>query len=169
MKNRKVKYYIEKLGLERHPEGGYFCEVYRSAEYYCSTALPERYGGDRNISTSIYYLLEGNQVSRFHKLKSDEIWHFLDGSSVKIYLLDPFGNLSEIVVGKNLDSGEKLQAVISKGNWFAAEAIDKDSFSLVFCTVAPGFDFDDFEQGKRDEMLNKYPEHKELILKFTDS
>jgi uncharacterized protein len=167
MKNDTAKYYIDKLGLVRHPEGGYYTEIYRSAEYYYSDSLPERYNGDRNFSTSIYFLLEGKDVSNFHRLKSDEIWHFLDGSSVKIYLLDRNGKLSEIILGKNLDYGERLQAVIEKGNWFAAEVIDKSSYTLVSCTVAPGFDFNDFELGNREVLLKDYPQYREEILRFT--
>jgi uncharacterized protein len=167
MKSESVKYYIDKLELVKHPEGGYFKEVYRSAEHYYTEGLPERYGGDRSFSTSIYFLLEGRQVSRFHKLKSDEIWHFLDGSPSRIYLLDRNGNLSEIVLGKNLNSGEMLQVVIEKENWFAAEVKEKDSFSLVSCTVAPGFDYKDFELGRRDELIRMFPGHKELIDRFT--
>jgi uncharacterized protein len=167
MKNEAAKYYIDKLGLVRHPEGGYYTEIYRSAEYYYSDGLPDRYKGDRSFSTSIYFLLEGKDISYFHRLKSDEIWHFLDGSSVKIYLLDGYGKLSEIILGKNLNYGERFQAVIEKGIWFAAEVIDKDSYSLVSCTVAPGFDFNDFELGEREVLLRDYPEYSEEILRFT--
>jgi len=160
--------YIDKLKLEPHPEGGYFKEIYRSGEIILPEGLPSRYKRHRNISTSIYFLLEGSQVSKFHKLKSDEIWHFYDGCSAKIYIIDNSGNFSEFTIGKNIKTGEHLQVVINNGQWFAAELTDKDSFCLVGCTVSPGFDFDDFELAKRKELLMICPEFKALIEKFTN-
>jgi uncharacterized protein len=167
LKSQNAKYYIDQLGLEKHPEGGYYKEVYRCAEYYYPEGLPDRYSSGRSFSTSIYYLLAGKDVSNFHRLKSDEIWHFLDGSSARIYILDDLGKLSEIIIGKKLDFGERLQAVIGKGSWFAAEVTEKDSFSLVSCTVAPGFEFNDFELADRDDLLKKYPGYRDEIIRFT--
>jgi len=163
----RADYYIQKLQLKKHPEGGYYNEIYRSAEMIYTEALPERYGSSRNFTTSIYFLLKGKDKSLFHRLKSDEIWHYYDGSPAKIYLLDESGNLSEITIGKNLDSGEVLQAVIQRGNWFAAELTDKKSFILTGCSVSPGFEFSDFELAVRKDLLEKYPRHEKLIRKFT--
>jgi uncharacterized protein len=162
----KADIYIEKLKLIPHPEGGYFREVYRSDELL-KDGLPDRYEGSRAFSTSIYFLLKENQKSLLHKLKSDEIWHFYDGSSVKLYTIDSEGKVLQRLLGKNIDAGESMQLVIKKGYWFCAELSDENSFSLFGCTVAPGFDFSDFELGERKELLQLYPQHEELIKRFT--
>jgi predicted cupin superfamily sugar epimerase len=164
--NQKAKYYIQKLQLNKHPEGGYYREIYRSGEMISIDAPKKNL--KRNVSTSIYFLLEGPQVSKFHRLNSDELWHFYDGSSVKIYVVDERGRLTEIILGKKTENGEVFQTVIKKNNWFAAEVINKRSFALIGCTVSPGFDFSDFELASRDYLLEKYPKHKELIFKFTN-
>jgi len=164
---KKVKYYIKELGLKEHPEGGYFKEVYRSDEIILKDNLPDRYNGHKNFSTSIYFLLNENDKSLFHKIKSDEIWHFYDGTAIKIYKLKNNGELKINLLGKNLKNGETLQMIIEKGNWFCAEVVDKKSFGLVGCTVAPGFDFDDFTLGRREELMKEFSEHKKLIKRFT--
>ena len=166
--NEKAKYYVAKLQLNPHPEGGYYKEIYRSGEIYFAEHLPGRYSGGRNFSTSIYFLLEGKQVSKFHKLKSDELWHFYDGTSIKIYIFNNSMSLSEIVLGNNLDKGEIFQIAIEKENWFAAEVIDKSSYSLIGCTVAPGFDFADFELANRKELVEKFSLYRDLIKRFTN-
>jgi len=160
-------YYIQKLGLIKHPEGGYYKEIYRSEELFKKGQLPQRYGGERNISTSIYYLLENDEFSAFHKLKSDEIWHFYKGSSATIYMIDEKGVLSEFFIGDNLDKNELLQVIIKKGTWFAVCINKPCSFILVGCTVAPGFNFDDFEIGKRDELLKLFPDLEKVITRLT--
>ena len=165
--NEKAKYYINKLKLQKHPEGGYFNEIYRSGEMFEASVLPERYMGDRAFSTSIYFLLDGKDISTFHKLQSDEIWHFYDGSPVRIYIITPERALEERVLGYNLDNNETLQTVINKDSWFGAELVDKSSFCLVGCTVSPGFDFQDFEMGKRELLLKEYPEFSGTILRLT--
>lgn len=161
----KSKFYIDKLELRLHPEGGFYKEIYRSGELYYVEDFVDR--KKRSASTSIFFLLDGKQVSKFHKLKSDEIWHFYDGTSIKLYLIDSESNLSEIIIGKNLDAGETYQFSIPKNNWFAAELMDKKSFALMGCTVAPGFDFEDFELGKRGDLVRLYPEHHDLIMRLT--
>ena len=163
--NSKAKAYIKKLGLKKHPEGGYYREVYRSGEKILSGHLPIRYKSNRNFSTSIYFLLEGKQCSAFHLLQSDELWHYYDGSDVIIYIIDKKGKLSIKKLGKTKDA--QFQLVIEKQFWFAAELDDKNSFSLFGCTVSPGFDFEDFRLGKREELIKKFPEHKFLIEQLT--
>jgi predicted cupin superfamily sugar epimerase len=159
--------YIEKLQLKPHPEGGYYKEIYRAGEMILPEHLPKRYKSSRNFSTSIYFLLEGNQVSKFHRLKSDEQWHFYDGSSIVVYVIDEGGKLNKILLGRNIEKGESLQTIIKHNSWFAAELSDKSSFALIGCTVAPGFDFNDFNLGKRDELVDIFPQFKELINKLT--
>lgn len=163
--NQKAKYYIQKLQLNKHPEGGYFREIYRSGEFISIDAAKNNL--KRNVSTSIYFLLEGAQISKFHRLKSDELWHFYDGGSVKVYVIDEKGKLTEIVLGRKTESGEVFQTVIKKNNWFAAEVMNKRSFSLIGCTVSPGFDFSDFELADREDLLECFPKYKSLILQFT--
>ena len=165
----KSKQWISKLNLQSHPEGGYYSEVYRSDEIIPNTSLNIRYDGSRSISTSIYFLLDENQFSAFHKIKSDELWHFYDGSAIKLYLISEDGKLEIQNVGINIDRNEVPQIVIPKNVWFAAEPIDRGSYTLVGCTVAPGFDFNDFELGERKDLIRKFPHHRELITKFTRS
>ena len=161
----KAKQYIKQLQLKKHPEGGYFREVYRSGERILPTHLPKRYKSSRNFSTSIYFLLEGRQFSSFHLLQSDELWHFYDGSSVLLYIINQKGELTVKKLGRDQDS--ELQLTIEKQNWFAAELEDKKSFALFGCTVSPGFEFEDFELGKRDELIKKFPQHSSLIKRLT--
>ena len=161
----QARTYIEKLQLKKHPEGGYFREVYRSGEIILTVYLPERYKKPKVFSTSIYFLLEGNQFSAFHLLQSDEIWHFYDGSTILIYIINQKGDLSIKKLGKAKDS--EFQITIGKQNWFAAEVENKKSFALFGCTVSPGFEFEDFDLGKREILLKKFPQHKSLIERLT--
>ncbi|MFZ1518000.1 MAG: cupin domain-containing protein [Ignavibacteriaceae bacterium] len=164
--NEKAKYYIQKLQLKKHPEGGYYREIYRAAESFF-IEQPKK-AIKRNVSTSIYFLLDGSQVSKFHRLRSDEQWHFYDGASVNIYIIDEKGKLKEIVLGKKSEQGEVFQTVIKKNCWFAAEVNNKRSFSLIGCTVSPGFDFSDFELADRATITNQYPKLSNLITRFTN-
>lgn len=163
--NEKAKYYIDKLELKKHPEGGYYREIYRSAEMFYVDAPQKR--NRRNYSTSIYFLLQGKQISKFHRLKSDELWHFYDGSTVILYVIDVKGNLDQIKLGRNIENNEVFQTVIKKDSWFAAEVTDKNSFALIGCTVSPGFDFSDFEFANRQDLIETYPQLKDLIIKLT--
>lgn len=163
--NIKAKYYIDKLKLIPHPEGGYYREIYRSGEYINNEGLPKRYKSKRVFSTSIYFLLDGRQISKFHRLKSDEVWHFYDGCPVVIYLLN--NNLEKIILGKDIPKGYTFQYTVKKNNWFAAELIKKDSFSLLGCSVSPGFDFNDFELAEKKYLIKKYPQYKNVINKCT--
>jgi hypothetical protein len=165
--NEKAEFYKNQHKLQPHPEGGYFSEVYRSDEIIKKELLPSRFDGDRCFSTSIYFLLEGKQTSKFHRLKSDEQWHFYDGCAVKIYTLNDNGELSVIHLGKDISKGAVFQMVIKRNHWFAAELTDKNSFALVGCVVSPGFDFNDFKLAKSEELIAKYPQYKDLILMFT--
>ena len=163
--NAKAKYYIDKLKLIPHPEGGYYKEIYRSGEFISIEGLPKRYKSKRVFSTSIYFLLEGKQISRFHRLKSDEVWHFYDGNPVVLYILN--NNIEKIILGKNIVDGNTFQYTIRKNNWFAAEVIKKDSFALLGCSVSPGFDFNDFELAEKKYLQKKYPDYEEVINRFT--
>ena len=163
----KAKKYIKQLQLKKHPEGGYFKEVYRSGELILPEHLPKRYKQSRNFSTSIYFLLEGKHFSSFHLLQSDELWHFYDGSSVILYIINQKGELTVKKLGRDEDC--ELQLTIEKQSWFAAKVEDEKSFSLFGCTVSPGFEFEDFELGNRGDLIKKFPQHSTLIKRLTKS
>jgi predicted cupin superfamily sugar epimerase len=162
-----AKRWIDTLGLVPHPEGGYYRETYRSSLSIARQALPSQFTGPRLVSTAIYFLLEGENFSAFHRLRSDELWHFYAGGPLIVHVIDEQGRHSEIVVGSNPDAGESLQAVVKAGAWFASRVRDPESFALVGCTVAPGFEFEDFEMGKRSELIELYPQHRQIIEELT--
>jgi len=167
MKN--AEYWIEKLHLQKHPEGGYFKQIYHSDEKIKAEHLPERYSGERHHSTSIYFLITAEEFSAFHRIKSDELWHFYTGSAVTIHIIDEKGKLSQVKLGSNHERGEVFQFAIPNGVWFGASVDAPDSFALIGCTVAPGFHFDDFELGKRDELIKIFPGHETVIRRLTRS
>ncbi len=163
----KADEYISVLKMESHPEGGYFSEIYRSPEKIDSNSLPDRYNNSRCLGTLIYYLLKQDQQSGFHRLESDEIWHHLDGCTVKIHTIDPSGKYKLISLGKDVSSGQVPQFVIPRNTWFAAGLADLTSFALLGCTVLPGFEFDDFQLASRRELLELFPQHEIEIKRFT--
>jgi len=167
MNPKEAKYWIEKLQLEAHPEGGYFRQTYRSEVSIAREALPAGFAGARAASTAIYFLLEGENFSAFHRLRSDEVWHFYAGDPLVVHVIEPEGNYSSILLGCDLEAGQVLQGVVRAGCWFASHVADWNSFSVVGCTVAPGFEFDDFELGKRAELVATYPQHREFIHRLT--
>ncbi len=147
-------------------EGGLFYESYRSEEAIPIEALPDRYGGERRHSTAIYYMLAAGEVSRLHRLKSDEIFHFYMGSSVTFLLLFEDGSSRVARLGTNFDRGERPQLVVPKGVWQGAFLEDTEGFALMGTTVAPGFEFDDYEHGNPDRLAEKYPDRAEIIRKL---
>lgn len=156
---------ITTLDLARHPEGGWFRETYRSPEALAAQALPGRFGGDRACSTAILFLLEEGDRSHLHRIKSDEVWHFHAGSTLLIQVLHPDGRHETLRLGPEPAAGDSYQAVVPAGCWFGAEPL-RGPFTLVGCTVAPGFDFADFELGGRDQLTALFPQHGELILRM---
>lgn len=167
VKNNNVKNWIEKLRLEPHPEGGYFRQTYRSDVMIPREALPTGFGGARAASTAIYFLLEGKNFSAFHRLRSDEIWHFYAGSPLVVEVIEAAGSRTSIRLGEEEDTGQMFQAVVRAGCWFASHVADWKGWSLVGCTVAPGFDFEDFEMARREQLMKEYPHHRELIELLT--
>lgn len=155
--------YISELGLAAHPEGGYFKEVYRSDEKIPRAGLPERFDGSRSHMTSIYFLLKSGQVSRFHRLKSDETWYFHAGYPITIHIIQPDASYRKVILGKNLI----FQVTVMRNSWFGATIEEPNSFTLVSCAVAPGFDFADFEMSEREELMSKFPEHTDIISRLT--
>jgi predicted cupin superfamily sugar epimerase len=162
-----AKYWVEKLKMQSHPEGGFFAETYRSTETIDDNSLPKRFSGDRNFSTGIYFLLESHHFSAFHRIQSDEMWHFYAGDAIKVYYIDKEGNMLIIKLGNNPENEEVFQAVVPAGVWFGSKPAVENSYSLVGCTVAPGFDFADFEMPDQRTLLKEYPQHEEIIKMLT--
>jgi uncharacterized protein len=158
---------ISRLELLPHPEGGWYRETYRSEDVIPVNSLPTRYTSPHCFSTSIYFLLESHDFSAFHRISSDETWHFYLGSPVVIYIISHDGEVSEINMSNNLAEGHYLQYTIPRSSWFAAKVQNNNSFTLVGCTVAPGFEFTDFELASRKQLIDLFPVHLDLISGLT--
>ena len=155
--------YVQALQLQAHPEGGYFAEHYRSHLQMEAAGFE----GSRNAATSIYFLLEAGQFSALHRIKSDEIWHFYEGGPLEIIEIDLNGTLITTKLGRNLKGGECLTYTVKAGHWFGSRPALGTEFSLVGCTVSPGFDFADFEMPNQAWFLKNFPQHRELITGIT--
>lgn len=167
MPNFPARYWVEKYTMQPHPEGGFYAETYRSTETIPQEALPKRFGGDRNFGTAIYFLLENHHFSALHRIASDEIWHFYAGNALEITCIDPNGKLEIIRLGNNPENGEVFQYAVPAGVWFGSKPAAGSQYSLVGCTVAPGFDFADFEMPERNWFLQEFHQHTELIMALT--
>jgi uncharacterized protein len=154
----RVNELIEKLRLQPHPEGGFYSETYRS-----DIQIPDL---NRQLMTSIYFLLTSDNVSKFHRIKSDEIWFFHEGSSLIVHTLSEEGH-KENRVGLNLLRGEAPQFLVEKETVFGSTVAEEDSYSLVSCVVAPGFDFQDFELFSSEQLEVLFPDNKEIISRLT--
>lgn len=161
-----AKQLIQHYNLQPHPEGGFYAETYRSAEVIEQNGLPERFSGSRAFSTAIYFLLQAGDFSAFHKIKSDECWHFYAGDPLLIHLMNPHGQLSVVSLGNKPSNGEHFQFVVPAGYWFASEPAPNSKFSFVGCTVAPGFDFADFEMGQQAKLMLSYPQHASIFQRL---
>ena len=180
-------HYIQALKLQPHPEGGYFAETYRAAESIPQDALPGRFSGARAFGTAIYFLLESHHISALHRIQADEIWHFYAGRPLEVFVINPDTTLTIIRLGSDPTKGEVFQAVVPAGCWFGSKptvdtatvdtaAVDTaavdvtaadTNFSLVGCTVAPGFDFADFEMADRATLVAEFPQHRAVIERMT--
>lgn len=149
---KTADFWVNHLQLTAHPEGGYFKEIYRAAVMH----------GDRNISTSIYFLLKQGQVSHLHRLTADELWYYHQGDALKVTVIDKQGKLTEHLLGPNPDRGETLQLIIPAGSIFGSQPVG--DYSLVGCMVSPGFDFKDFELFTTSQLLAMCPQHAEHIV-----
>lgn len=158
---------IRLLDLQPHPEGGFYRETYRSSERLAHSALAQRYSGDRSISTAIYFLLTRESFSAMHKLASDEIFHFYMGGTVEMLLLKPGGGSQTVRIGPNIEQAEQLQLVVPRRWWQGSRLVGDEEFALLGCTVAPGFDFADFEEGNRAALQTAYPEAADMISRLT--
>ena len=158
---------INHFNLTKHPEGGYYKETYRSSEVIRNESLSDVFIGERNYSTCIYFLLTSEKFSAFHKINQDEIWHFYKGTTLKLHMISPKGDYSFVLIGNDLLKNEKPQFVVPAQYWFAAEVIKENSFAFTGCTVAPGFDFNDFVLPKKEELIALFPKHSTIIKQLT--
>jgi uncharacterized protein len=156
---------IQKLDLKPLPnEGGYYRETYRSGEEIPANG---RSGNSRRASTAIYYLVTADSFSALHRVTSDEIFHFYGGNSVEMIQIDQQGNFSRSILGSNFANGEQMQVVVPAGVWQALRLIDGGAWGLMGTTVAPGFEFVDFELGERAKLIELYPQFRKEIERFT--
>jgi len=155
-----AQYFIEKLALDQHPEGGYYISSFRSTEDIAVREVT------RPIYTSIYFLLRSQDISHLHRLQSDELWYYHAGSPLTVHMIYPDGTYEGKKLGLNLEAGEVPQVAVPKGTIFGSSVDDDNTFSLVGCMVAPGFDFEDFELFTQAELLADYPQHEAVIRKM---
>ncbi len=163
----RIQELVEQLELTEHPEGGFYKETYRSAGSIPQDVLGDIFTGERNYSTGIYFLLTTGNFSAFHRIRQDEMWHFYEGDPLIIHMIDQAGKYSTQEIGLNLHRNQLPQFVVPKNIWFASEVLENGTYSLVGCTVSPGFDFEDFELAKRDQFINNFPQHEEIIQRLT--
>lgn len=159
--------WIYQLGLQRHAEGGWYREVYRASERISRAGLPSRFRAERAFSTAIYFLLSGSEFSALHRIQQDELWHHYDGGTLTLHMIRPEGDYSTARLGRDADAGDRLVQVVEAGVLFGASVNDPASYTLAGCTVAPGFEFDDFELPGRAELVRRYPQHRGLIERLT--
>jgi len=159
----------ELLGLVPHPrEGGYFVRTYEATETIAAAAfLDGRYAGARRTGTAIYYLLEPGTFSEMHRLASDEVFHLYMGDAVEMLQLLPDGSGRVVVIGTDLKAGERPQVVVERGVWQGSRLRSGGSWALMGCSVSPGFEFEDYEEGRREELSTEWPEFVGMIEGLT--
>lgn len=165
--NTRIEKIVRKLDMNPHPEGGFYKETYRSEGVIPQHVLDKKYSGERNYCTAIYFLLTSDNFSAFHKINQDEIWHYYQGASLFVHVIDLEGEYHRYSLGMNLEAGELPQLVVPAGCWFASSVRKENSYSLVGCTVSPGFDFDDFELAERKDLIRQFPKHKDIVTQLT--
>jgi len=168
MENFTAQDIARELKLTPHPEGGFFKEIYRSDELIAPDALPERYETAKSLCTAIYYLITSDTFSAMHKLKSDEVLHYYMGASARIFMLsEETRNAEEIILGPDIIAGERPQVIVPENVWFGIRVHGSEDYTLTGTTVAPGFDFSDFEMADKEKLIPEFPEHSEMIKLFT--
>lgn len=165
--NRSAHYWKEALALDAHPEGGYYRRVYCSSGQIAQDNLPAAFKGPRPMGTAIYYLLEAGDCSHLHRIASDELWHHYDGEPLTVVAISPAGELTVHRLGKDAAAGQLPFCVVPAGHWFGAVPVAADGYSLVGCTVVPGFDFAEHEMAARADLLERYPQHRDWIERLT--
>lgn len=155
-------------GLLRHPEGGWFRESHRSTGVIPRSVLPAAFAGQRCYSTAVFFLLQKGERSLLHRLASEEVWHFYLGGPLRLVQLDSEGGAETFLLGQDVAAGQKLQHVVPAGTWFGAFPEPGSDYAFVGATVAPGFDFADFELGRRDDLLKRFPRASKHIQDLTE-
>ncbi len=155
---------IRNLELVPHPEGGHYRQTYISHGQIPAAALPLAFVGPRHYSTAILFLLRHGEYSHLHRIRQDEVWHYHLGGPLRLVMISPEGEVSQVLLGPDLDAGQQVQWVVPAGYWFGAVALGE--FTLVGCTVAPGFDFQDFELGRKAGLKAQFPQAAGLIEEF---
>jgi predicted cupin superfamily sugar epimerase len=165
---QKAEFWIDRLQLVHHPEGGYYRETYRSSGSYAFTHTTP-FNGSRSYATAIYYLLKGTDRSKLHRIHSDELWFFHAGDPLKVYMFPKKGAPSSSTLGLSAENSEVLQETVPAESWFGAclENPESESYTLVSCVVAPGFEFRDFTFADRTTLLKKFPQHSDIIERLT--
>nr|WP_042342207.1 cupin domain-containing protein [Bacillus timonensis] len=158
---KDAQFYISHLGLEPHPEGGFYKQTFVS-----DMIINTEQDNQRKLYTSIYFLLRSEEISHLHRLKSDELWYYHGGSSLTVHMIDAKGEYKEVNLGLQLDKGEVPQILVPKNAIFGSSVKEENTFSLVGCMVSPGFEFEDFELFTQEELLMEYPQHEEAIRRL---
>lgn len=158
---------IKQFGLLPHPEGGWYRQTYKCSEQFSKDALPARFGGDRPFSTAIFFLLTPGNFSAFHRIKSDECWHFYAGDPLEVLVLADDGSLTVNTLGQGFTKGQVFQYIVPANCWFASRPAPQSNYSFVGCTVSPGFDFADFELAVADRLVQQFPQHELFIRALT--
>lgn len=151
----RIEALVRELGLEPHPEGGYFRETYRAG----ATGEP--------LATAIYFLVTPSSFSALHRLRADEIYHFYLGDPLDMLLLYPDGRCERPVLGADVEAGERPQLVVPAGVWQGSRVQEGGAFTLFGTTMAPGFTFAAFEMGEREALCAEYPDHPALVRRYT--
>jgi len=144
-------------------EGGYFVETYRSKFTLAQSSLPSSYPGERSMSTAIHYMLTPDTFSAMHRLRGDEVYHFYLGDSVEMLLLKADGTAEAVLLGQDIATGMRLQHVVPAGTWQGSRLAPGGKYALMGTTMAPGFDPQDYEPGRRDQLSARYPQYAPLI------
>jgi len=159
--------WVDYLDLERHPEGGYYRETYRTDESIPATALPDRFDGSRNVATLIYFLLPADSFSALHRIWQDEIWHFYAGAPITLHQIAPDGTYTTQKLGRAVTDEQQLNTVVPAGTWFGATVDADDGYGLAGCTTAPAFEFADFELADCAALTETFPQHAGVIERLT--
>ena len=159
----RIEFLAAHFQLLPHPEGGFYKENYRSKQLL----QPQGFAGERAYATAIYFLLTTAGFSAFHRIKSDEGWHFYEGAALNVHVIHPDGQYQLLKLGGNLQAGQVYQATVPAGSWFASEVTENGHYAFVGCTVAPGFSFEDFELAEQAALVRQFPQHAPLIGRLT--
>ena len=168
MTSATIEELIKLYDMQPHPEGGFYKRTYQASGIITQSTEQSKFKGTRFYSTAIVYLLSAGSRSKLHRIASDEMWHFYLGGPMTIVELTSSGDVKETVLGQDFNAGQRVQYVVTSGNWFGAFPNEGTEFSFVGCTVSPGFDFEDFEFGDKAKLLKEYPQATSIIQRLLD-